>query len=305
MTLKFNHKNLKWLLLLFVVILALSIPAFSWMKKTNRDRSERRKSLVSPIIMVPGSSASIDRFDSMIKLLNKNNPHPHSVLKVKVNTDDSLDFSGAINRGDNEPIIVIGFQNNHDGYSNIKKQAKWLDVAFYQVSQTYKFNNFKAFGHSNGGLILTYWLEHYYSDYSSEIKIKRMMTLASPFNFSENNINRRTQMLNDFIKYRNKIPKNLTVYSLLGGENYESDGIVPEASVRAAKYVFQNQVKQFTEITITGDEANHSDLPQNKQVVQAMKQYLLNKKKVQNPLAKNNQKNKQRNEKVDQEKGNH
>lgn len=302
--LKFNRKNLKWLLLLFLVILALSIPAFSWMKKTNRDRAQRRKSIVSPIVMVPGSSATINRFDPLIKLLNKNNPHPHSVLKIKVNTDDSLDFSGGINRGDNEPIVVIGFQNNHDGYSNIKKQAAWLDDAFYQLSQTYKFNNFKAFGHSNGGLIWTYWLEHYYSDYKSEIKIKRLMTLASPFNFSENNINRRTQMLNDFIKNRKKLPKNLEVYSLLGGESYESDGIVPEASVHAGKYVFQKQVKSFMEITITGNEASHSDLPQNREVVQAMKEYLLNKKHTDNPLVKDNKKNKTRNAKVDQEKGN-
>lgn len=280
---RFNRKNIKWLLVLFLVILALSVPAFSWMKKTNRDRAERRKSLISPIVMVPGSSATINRFDPLIEKLNKNNAHPHSVLKVKVNTNNTMNFYGSINRNDNEPIIVVGFENNHDGYSNIKKQAKWFDEAFYQLSETYKFNNFKAFGHSNGGLILTYWLEHYYSSYSSEIKIKKLMTLASPFNFSESKITRKTQMLDDFIKNRKSLPKSLIVYSLGGGESYESDGIVPEESVRAAKYVFQNQVKSFTEITVTGTEAGHSDLPQNKQVVQAIKQYLLNKKQ-KNPL---------------------
>lgn len=300
--LKFNRKNLKWLIILFLILLALSIPAFSWMKKTNRDRAQRRKSLVSPIVMVPGSSATINRFDPLIAKLNQNNPHPHSVLKIKVDTNGNLNFSGGINRGDNEPIIVVGFVNNHDGYSNIKKQAAWLDKAFYQVSQTYKFNNFKAFGHSNGGLVWTYWLEHYYASYKSEIKIKRLMTLASPFNFSESKISRKTQMLSEFIKNRKALPKSLVVYSLLGGESYESDGIVPEESVHAAKYIFQNQVKQFTEITITGNDANHSDLPQNPQVVAAIKQYLLNKTQPQNPLGKNNQKNKKRNQKVNKEK---
>lgn len=104
---------------------------------------------------------------------------------------------------------MIGFENNKDGYNNIKKQAQWLDMAFYQVSQTYKFNNFKAFGHSNGGLVWTYWLEHYYADYNSEIKIKRLMTLASPFNFNESNINHKTQMLSDFIKYKKRILNRL------------------------------------------------------------------------------------------------
>lgn len=273
-----NKRNFKWLLVLFLFVLALSIPGYMWMKKTNHDRAERRKSMVSPIIMVPGSSASVDRFDPLIAKLNKNNQHPHSVLKVKVSTNEKLKYSGSIAKGDNEPIIVIGFENNKDGYSNIKKQASWLNVAFEQITDSYKFNNFKAFGHSNGGLIWTYWLEHYYSDYSEEIKMKRLMTLASPFNFNESNISHKTQMLSDFIKYRKRLPKSLIVYSLTGGESYESDGIVPESSVAAAKYVFQNQVKQFTEMTVTGTKANHSDLPQNKEVVEAIKQYLIDKK---------------------------
>lgn len=105
-------------------------------------------------------------------------------------------------------------------------------------------------------------------------------------------------MLNEFIKYRSHLPKNLIVYSLLGGENYDSDGIVPESSVHAAKYVFQKQVKSFTEMTITGMEANHSDLPQNKQVVEIIKQYLLNKNQQEGPLKKRNQQKKSKTEKV-------
>lgn len=276
-----NKKNLKWVVILLLMVLALSIPGYTWMKKSNHDRAERRKSLVSPIIMVPGSSASVDRFDPLIKKLNKNNQNPHSVLKVKVMTNGSLKYSGAIAKGDNEPIIVIGFENNKDGYSNIKKQAGWLNEAFKQVTDTYKFNNFKAFGHSNGGLIWTYWLEHYYSDYSEEIQMKRLMTLATPYNFNESSISHKTQMLSDFIKYKKRLPKSLIVYSLSGGESYESDGTVPEASVAAAKYIFQNQVKQFTEMTVTGTEAGHSDLPQNKEVVAAIKQYLVKKNNPQ------------------------
>lgn len=252
------------------------------MKEDNRARAQRQKSVLSPVIMVPGSSATIERFNQLVKQLNSNTPNKHSVLKIQVSTKGKLSYSGAIDRNDNEPFIIIGFQNNHDGYSNIKKQAGWLDQAFYALIQNYNFNNFKAFGHSNGGLIWTYWLEHYYSSYSDEIKMKRLMTLGTPYNFSENNINYRTQMLEDFIKNKNKLPKNLVVYSLSGGKNYESDGIVPEASVAAGKYIFQNQVKSYTAMTVTGSKADHSDLPQNEQVVQLIKQYLLEKRRFNN-----------------------
>lgn len=270
-----KNPNLKWIALVLLVVMGFAIPGYKWMEKDNQARAQRMKSALSPVIMVPGSSASTERFNELVKLLNQNTPTKHSVLKINVSTNGNLSYSGSINKNDNEPFIIIGFKNNKDGYSNIKKQAGWLDEAFEVISQDYKFNNFKAFGHSNGGLIWTYWLEHYYSTYSDEITMKRLMTVGTPYNFSEKNINHKTQMLEDFIKYKNRLPKSLVVYSVSGGKNYESDGIVPEASVAAGKYIFQKQVKSYTAMTITGDKADHSDLPQNQQVVQVIQQYLL------------------------------
>lgn len=270
-----KNPNLKWIALVLLVVMGFAIPGYKWMEKDNQARAQRMKSALSPVIMVPGSSASTERFNELVKLLNQNIPTKHSVLKINVSTNGNLSYSGSINKNDNEPFIIIGFKNNKDGYSNIKKQAGWLDEAFEVISQDYKFNNFKAFGHSNGGLIWTYWLEHYYSTYSDEITMKRLMTVGTPYNFSEKNINHKTQMLEDFIKYKNRLPKSLVVYSVSGGKNYESDGIVPEASVAAGKYIFQKQVKSYTAMTITGDKADHSDLPQNQQVVQVIQQYLL------------------------------
>ncbi|AZA15335.1 MAG: alpha/beta hydrolase [Lactobacillus delbrueckii subsp. lactis] len=271
----FKSRNWKLIVVALTIIILLAVPGYYWMKKTNKEHAERQRSQLSPLIMVPGSSATVNRFNELVDLLNENTPYKHSLLKVEISEDGTLTHSGSIKEEDNEPFIVIGFQNNHDGYSNIKKQAGWLDDAFYEITKTYKLNNFKAFGHSNGGLIWTYWLEHYYSDYSDEITIKRLMTLGSPYNFSEKSIKYKTQMMTDFIKYRKRLPKNMIVYSLSGGKNYESDGIVPESSVEAGKYIFQNQVKSYTTMTVTGAEAQHSSLPQNKQVVRIIQEYLL------------------------------
>lgn len=288
----FKSRNWKLIVIALTIIILLAIPGYSWMKKTNKEHAERQRSQLSPLIMAPGSSATVNRFNELVDLLNENTPYKHSLLKVEISEDGTLTYSGSIKKGDNEPFIVVGFQNNHDGYSNIKKQAGWLDDAFYKIAKTYKFNNFKAFGHSNGGLIWTYWLEHYYSNYSDEITIKRLMTLGSPYNFSEKSTKYKTQMLTDFIKYRKRLPKNLAVYSLSGGENYESDGIVPESSVEAGKYIFQNQVKSYTTMTVTGAEAQHSSLPQNKQVVKIIQQYLLKQQVKPGPSNSQNPKHK-------------
>ncbi|AEG41295.1 alpha/beta hydrolase [Lactobacillus kefiranofaciens] len=295
-----KNPNLKWLLIVIALIILLAIPGYSWMKEGNRMRAQRQKSILSPVIMVPGSSATTERFNELVNQLNRDTPTKHSVLKINVSTKGVLSYSGSIDKNDNEPFIIVGFQNNKDGYSNIKKQAGWLDQAFYDLTQNYRFNNFKAFGHSNGGLIWTYWLEHYYSTYSDEITMKRLMTAGTPYNFSEGNASHRTQMLEDFIKDRNRIPKDLVVYSLSGGKNYESDGIVPEASVAAGKYIFQNRVKNFTAMTVTGEEADHSDLPQNEQVVQVIEQHLLNPVKPKNNPNQANQNKDKNNGRKDQ-----
>ncbi|WEV43619.1 alpha/beta hydrolase [Lactobacillus sp. ESL0684] len=271
----FKNKNLKWLLLLLTILILLEIPGYAWMKQANNTRAQRSKSLLSPVIMVPGSSATTERFNELIDQLNQTTAKKHSVLKITVSREAKLTYRGSINKNDQEPFIIIGFDNNKDGYANIKKQSQWLDVAFKSLMENYKFNNFKVFGHSNGGLIWTYWLEHYYQQYASETKMKCLMTLGTPYNFTENNPNNHTQMLADFIKKRNKLPHNLKVYSLYGGKNYESDGIVPETSVAAGKFIFQNQVKAYTAVMVTGEKADHSELPQNKQIIQVIQQYLL------------------------------
>ena len=137
-------KNRLLLLGTFIFLIVLSIPTFFWIKSANHDLAERRKSQMSPVIMIPGSSATTERFNELVNLLNKDTLKKHSLLKIQVKKDGTLKYSGKINRNDNEPFIVVGFENNHDGYANIKKQAGWFDKAFAQLSQQYKFNNFKA-----------------------------------------------------------------------------------------------------------------------------------------------------------------
>ncbi|MDO4912839.1 MAG: alpha/beta hydrolase [Lactobacillus sp.] len=270
-------KNKYWLgaILAIILLTAMTIPTAKWMTSNNKTMSQRRQSKMTPLIMIPGSSATANRFDGLIKILNKTKDQKHSVLRITVNENNTMTFDGSISKGDEEPIIVVGFKNNSDGYTNIKRQADWFDQAFYQIMQDFHFHKFKAFGHSNGGLVWTYWLEHYYSSYSSEIKVTKLMTLGSPYNFKETSYTMKTQMFSDFLKYKKNLPKSLIVYSLLGGKTYTSDGLVPEGSVLAGKYIFQNQVKNYMSINVTGTDAQHSKLVENPQVVKLIKEYLL------------------------------
>lgn len=270
---KISKKTALVFTLVCLFLIGLAVPSYSWTRKNVQKIEKFYNSKLSPIIMIPGSSATENRFDGLVTKLNQDRQGTkHSLLKVKVWNDGTITYSGSIDAKDNEPIIVIGFENNKDGYSNIKKQAKMVNQAFEALQEKYNFNNFKGLAHSNGGLIYTAFIENYIGDY--DVDLKTLMTIGTPYNFTETNIKNKSEMLADFIKNREAIPTTLHMYSVAGTITYDSDELVPDASVSAGKYIYQNKAASYTEITVTGEDAQHSDLPTNDEVVALIKQHI-------------------------------
>ncbi len=270
---KISKKTALVFTLVCLFLIGLAVPSYSWTRKNVQKIEKFYNSKLSPIIMIPGSSATENRFDGLVTKLNQDRQGTkHSLLKVKVWNDGTITYSGSIDAKDNEPIIVIGFENNKDGYSNIKKQAEMVNHAFEALQEKYNFNNFKGLAHSNGGLIYTAFIENYLGDY--DVDLKTLMTIGTPYNFTETNIKNKSEMLADFIKNKEAIPTTLHMYSVAGTITYDSDELVPDASVSAGKYIYQNQAASYTEITVTGEDAQHSDLPTNDEVVALIKQHI-------------------------------
>ena len=278
---KFSKKTKLVFILVAVFLIGLAVPSYSWTRKNVKEIETFYNSKLSPIIMIPGSSATENRFDGLVRKLNQDRPGvKHSLLKVKVWNNGRITFEGKIKDKDNEPVIVIGFENNKDGYNNIKKQTKMMNQAFEALQNKYNFNNFKGLGHSNGGLIYTAFIENYLGDY--DVNLKKLMTIGTPYNFTETNINNKTEMLADFIKNRKNIPRTLAMYSVAGTITYDSDELVPDTSVSAGKYIYQGQAAHYTETTVTGEDAQHSDLPTNDEVVSLIQERLIDKQTKRN-----------------------
>lgn len=98
------------------------------------------------------------------------------------------------------------------------------------------------------------------------------MTIGTPYNFTETNIKNKSEMLADFIADRSTINSTLYMYSVAGTITYDSDELVPDASVNAGKYIYQGQVAHYTETTVTGEDAQHSDLPTNDEIIALIQQ---------------------------------
>lgn len=262
----------KRVLVVLGLLLLLCLPGFCWQPHQLAHVRANYRSLLDPVILVPGSSATQNRFNALINELNRETPEAHSLLRVEVLTNGTLKYSGTLRAGDNHPFIVVGFQNHHDGYQNILKQAAWFDTAFKALQATYHFNHFSAIGHSNGGLILTLFMEN---DLAATTHADRLLTIATPFNLEEKEADVDTPMFKQLESGRQRLPKQLVVYSIAGSKTYTGDGIVPFDSVNRGKYLFQDQVKGFTQITVTGANATHADLPENQQIVALIRQDVL------------------------------
>lgn len=59
------------LVLALSFILVLAIPSYSWTRQNIKAIEKFHNSKLSPIIMIPGSSATENRFDGLVKKLNQ------------------------------------------------------------------------------------------------------------------------------------------------------------------------------------------------------------------------------------------
>ena len=70
--------------LILLVLVAIAIPSASYASKNAQRLKEQKNSPLAPIIMIPGSSATVNRFDRLVAQINRDDHQNHSLLKVKV-----------------------------------------------------------------------------------------------------------------------------------------------------------------------------------------------------------------------------
>lgn len=272
-------KTKTWINIIIGIMLLLTIPAYQTMQASVNSERVWHNSRVSPVIFIPGSSANQDRFDNLFQQMHLGKRKlKRSVLKITVQKNDKIKTNGSIAARDQEPFIVIAFQNNQDGYTNISQQTRWLKIAMNYLTNNYNFNNFSAIGHSNGGLIWTWYLEKYFN--RNDLTINSLMTVGTPYNSLESNIKNETAIFRQLYRNKENLPANLIVYAIAGTKNYQDDGIVPYQSVEAGKYIYQKQVKKYTQITVTGENSSHGSLLDNPQVTSLVQENIMDNRKT-------------------------
>lgn len=106
---------------ILICFLAVIIPASTWNNQKVKNSRIIHNSKLDPIILIPGSSANQNRFDELVDVLNTSTNRAHSLLKITVRKTGKLNITGEIAKRDMQPFIVVGFEDNSNGYNSIKK----------------------------------------------------------------------------------------------------------------------------------------------------------------------------------------
>ncbi|GGC75836.1 alpha/beta hydrolase [Enterococcus wangshanyuanii] len=266
------------LMLLFIFLGQKSLIVFADKSLENNQPT----AIQTPTIMVPGTNGTVDRFDGLIKALKVN--EQSEVLKVTVATDGTASFSGKLSPSSEHPIIVVAFDDSSD--DTLAIQGKWYQQALEAIQKKYTFKTYNYLGHSNGGLVITSYLENF--RLADDPELNKLITLGTPYNgtsskendavtnFSE--VKQVSQSLTSYVQKRHELPSTIKMLNIAGEiENDATDGTVPVQSVFSGRMIYQESITDYQELLIQGEKTKHSELVENTEVIQQLRSFFWEK----------------------------
>ncbi|WP_207695355.1 hypothetical protein DOK67_0001809 [Enterococcus sp. DIV0212c] len=277
-----NTKNIKrklpkiflivGVVLMLFLLFQKSLTAFAEKFVQNSEPVE----IQAPTILVPGTNGTVNRFNGLIKSLDPK----ADVLKVTVATDGTVSSKGKLTSSTNHPMIVIAFKDSSN--STLPVQGKWYQLALSYIQEKYSFETYNYLGHSNGGLVITSYLEEFQQ--ATDPKLAKLITLGTPYNDTSEKYNEAaisftqlketSDLLKGYLKNLENIPNTIEMLNIAGEvDDTASDNTVPVQSVFSGRYIFQDQVAEYQEVLIQGENTSHSELVENQKVVQLLKDF--------------------------------
>ncbi|MCT6892723.1 MAG: alpha/beta hydrolase [Bombilactobacillus mellifer] len=241
--------------------------------------SNKRLSISTPLLLVPGSGGTADSYDSMLNYL-KNSLSGVDFLKLTVNEHAKVTMEGTLTKKTKHPVIVIAFNDSSD--EAVPQQGYWFGIALRYLQKNYKFKKFNYIGHSNGGLVISHYFEEEVQN--GDPLGNRLMFLGTPFNgidLKENTLTSNQKLehvsseLRTLLNKKDRIPRYLIIKNIYSDLEDKSDGIVPIESVKAGKLVYEN-VHSY-ELENLGEKINHVLLVDNATTFQKVNRFFFNK----------------------------
>ena len=223
-----------------------------------------------PIFFVPGAYSSVDSWDPMFERLDPTHQHP--VVKMYVASDGAITRTNV--RAGNptqRPFVSVYFENYLWNDQAAYAGADGLHLAIQSYQSTYPFEHADIVGQSNGGNIITRYLEAYPSNI-----FNNLITVGTPYNMRANDGDPATDWLIDLFAGKSRLNPNLNVINVIGDVtgNNTGDEVVSRDSSLAGDFVFRDQVASFKVLYMTGNDAIHDQQVGSEQFAQILENNL-------------------------------
>lgn len=220
-----------------------------------------------------------------------------TIVRVNVSRHGHTKIIGTIPRHAKNPLVEVNFADNklgnlHGSYAHAyyTTGAKYVQAAITAVTKKYHYSTINVVSHSMGNLEFANYLVRYHGQ-ADFPKIAHWVSMAGHYNgiVGINDRPNRTKIAKKtgrpsrmepefkaLLGLRKTFPKTARVLNIYGNlENgTNSDGDVTNASSRSLRYLLNGRAKSYQELMIKGRQGQHSHLHHNRQVNQALLNFI-------------------------------
>lgn len=200
----------------------------------------------------------------------------HTVIRANVSADGKVSFNKAMAKSTKNPIVEVNLEDNQSGDVSYVKD---VIIAF---EKKYHYQKINLVGHSMGNLMIANYIKENYNNKNLP-QINKVVAIAGHYNGYLGEEEGRTAKIKNkqtgepdkfapgfknLLSLRKTYPKNIEVLNIYGDkkDGSKSDGSVSVASAQSYKYLINGRAKSYREVEITGKNAQHSKLHENKEV---------------------------------------
>lgn len=219
-----------------------------------------------------------------------------SVIRANVTKSGKVILHGKFKKNAKNPIVEVNFNDNklsgyQDNYVKGYEEtgSRYVKNAIQKVTNKYHYNRINIVAHSMGNLETAYYFKRY-ANLQNKIKVQHFISMAGHYDGivgindepnrlklnKEGRPNRIEPEYRGLLSLRKTFPRHTKVLNIFGNleDGTNSDGDVSNASARSLKYLLNGRAKKYRELMIRGKNAQHSKLHNNREVNQAIVDFL-------------------------------
>lgn len=270
--------NKKFSLILSLLVIVLIASGCS--KKNEAKSSDQQKLTLTNTSSIPtfffhgyGSSANAEHQMTTAALKAGVS---HTVIRANVSSGGKVSFNKTMAKSTKNPIIEVNLEDNRSG------DVRYVKDVIVAFEQKYHYKKINLVGHSMGNLMIANYIKENYNNKNLP-KINKIVSIAGHYNgYLGEEIGKTATIKNtqtgepnklapgfkNLLSLRKTYPKNIEVLNIYGDkkDGSKSDGSVSVASAQSYKYLINGRAKSYREVEITGKNAQHSKLHENKEV---------------------------------------